>query len=169
MPTRRRAVVLLCLVGSAVSVPVAKGAVQGVARTDDPKPREVTGLSLAGDAVVWGDLPATAGAKRVWTVRLARAASPARAKFASGVPRLTSGSLAASPDYLAVSADATVSGASRLYAGPLDGPLQRVDQSLYAAKPLGWSGTLLATTETVTQNAGFTGRFALRDASIEEA
>ena len=54
----------VALLGALLLATPAEASVVGVARTD---PREVTGLSLAGDAVVWGDLsPYRLGRERTW-------------------------------------------------------------------------------------------------------
>ena len=54
--------------------PAAAGAaVQPLARTDSEIGRGITDVSVAGDAVVWGELsPYRLGAMGTWTVRLGR-------------------------------------------------------------------------------------------------
>ena len=165
----RIAVLTLSLFGGVLTTPVAEATVSGLARTDTPTSRLVTGLSLAGDAVAWGEVSRSrVDARGTWTVRLVRPGGRARTRFSSQVPPFSGGALAASPDHLAVSPDATLhraGGASRLFVGPLEGALQRIDPSLLSAKPIEWSGSLLATNEVYPQQGGFAGRLAIRDAA----
>jgi hypothetical protein len=120
----RLPVVLLVVLGVVLLARPAAASVQGLARTDQPRAREITGLSLAGDAVVWGDLSAyRLGRQRTWTVRLARAGERPRVRFAARLPSLQGASLAASATHLAVmpSRSAGAGAAWRLLAGPLEG------------------------------------------------
>jgi hypothetical protein len=157
---RRIPVLLLVLLGVLVLAPPAPAAVQGVARTD---PREVTGLSLAGDAVVWGDLSAyRLGRPRTWTVRLARPGQRPRVRFTARMPSLQGASLAASATHLAVMPARQLGSraAWRLLAGPLEGPLTVLNDSLASQGELEWSGGRLAAGEFSQGNALITVRDA---------
>ena len=131
MGLHRLPVVLLVVLGVLPVARTAAAEVQGITRTD---PREITGLSLAGDAVVWGDLsPYRLGRQRTWTVRLARAGERPRVRFtARRTPSLQGSSLAASATHLAVmpARSAGAGAAWRLLAGPLEGQLTVLNDSL---------------------------------------
>jgi hypothetical protein len=169
--SHRLLVLLLVMLGV---LPVARSAaaeVQGISRTDS---REITGLSLAGDAVVWGDLsPYRLGRQRTWTVRLARAGERPRVRFtARRTPPLQGPSLAASATHLAVmpARSAGTRTAWRLLAGPLEGPLTLLNDSLASQGELEWSGDRLAAGETSAAGALITVRegasgFAPREVS----
>ena len=175
MGLRRIPVVLLVLLGVLVLAPPAPAAVQGVARTD---PREVTGLSLAGDAVVWGDLSAyRLGRPRTWTVRLGRLGQRPWVRFTARMPSLQGASLAASATHLAVMPARAFGGGAawRLLAGPLEGPLTPLNESLAARGALDWSGDVLAATELAQGEArvtvrdaagGFSPRIVSRDGNV---
>ncbi len=160
MGLRRIPVVLLVLLGALVLARPAPAAVEGVARTEA---REVSGLSLAGDAVVWGDLsPYRLGRHRTWTVRLARAGRRPQVRFTARMPSLQGASLAASPTHLAVMPARQVGARAgwRLLAGPLEGPLTVLNDSLAAQGQLDWSGDRLAASEFSQGNPLITVRDA---------
>lgn len=161
----------VALLGALLLATPAEASVVGVARTD---PREVTGLSLAGDAVVWGEL---SGRERTWNVRLGRADRPPRTRFTARLAPHQSASLAASPTHLAVMPSrSSGSGAVwRLLAGPLEGPLTALNDSIVAQGALEWSGSRLNAAEfsqgvaqiTVRDAAtGFSPRVVSREGNV---
>ena len=178
----RLPVVLLVCLGVLVLDQPAHAAVEAVARTDQPRARDITGLSLAGDAVVWGDLSAyRLGRQRTWNVRLGRAGARPLVRFTARMPSLQGASLAASATHLAVM-PARASGAGtawRLLAGPLDGPLTILNESLSTQGQLEWSGGRLVAGEfTQGQDAlitvrnaatGFSPRVFSRDGNVAAA
>jgi hypothetical protein len=148
---------LLVGVALCATTPVAAGAaVQPVARTDSRIAQELTDVSLAGDAVVWGELsPYRLGARRTWTVRLGRAGQRAHRRFSSRTPPTTLGADApkasASATHLAVmSAGMGDDGLRRLdlLAGALEGPLTPITGPIVWVPPLlDWSGSVLVARE----------------------
>jgi hypothetical protein len=163
------------LLGALLVARPAGAAVVGVARTD---PHEITGLSLAGDAVVWGDVSAyRLGRQQTWTVRLARAGERPRIRFAAKMRPFEGPLLAASATHLALMPSHSVGSgvAWRLLAGPLEGPLAPLNDSLRTRGELEWSGGLLAASEdsqgsaeiTVRDAAsGFSPRVLSRDGNV---
>src|SRR3954468_22099267 len=117
--------------------PAASAAVQAVARTDREIGREVSDVSLAGDAVVWGELsPYRLGRRRTWTARLGRAGQATRIRFRSRTPPTTLGlevpRVAASATQLALMPAYIGDDGSRrfrLLAGPLEGTLSTLNGS----------------------------------------
>jgi hypothetical protein len=175
MSIRRVAVTVGVLVEVALLPPAASGDVRGVVRIDRPDPRDLTGLSLAGDGLVWGQLsPYRLGAPRTWTVRLVRDGQSPRTLFTAVIPwGAERPTLAASPTQLAVMPAVLLAGRLigwRLLAGPLDGPLALLNDSVVVGPPkLEWSGTLLAAKEnpggiTVRDAAGGFAPHELRQA-----
>ena len=166
---------LLVLLGALLVARPAEAAVVGVARTDA---RENTGLSLAGDAVVWGELsPYRRGRQAAWTVRLGRAGQRPRVRFTARMPSLHAPSLAASATHLAVMPARPYGGGAawRLLAGPLEGPLTPVNELIATHGELDWSGGVLAAAESTQGEAlitvrdaagGFAPRVVSRDGNV---
>lgn len=153
MGLRRLPVVLLVILGALLLDQPADAAVQGLARTDRPQPRQIDGLSLAGDAVVWADVTAfRLGRQQTWSVRLVRAGARPRVRFTAKTPSLEGTSVAASATHLAVEPPGR--GVYRLLAGPLEGPLTTASRSLITPSGFEWSGGLLAATEWADADGG---------------
>jgi hypothetical protein len=150
----RLVMVMAALLGSVMSASPAVGRVESVARTDSQLGREVTDVSLAGEAVVWGELsPDRLGASRTWSVRLGGPGRLPQTRFTARLPAGASGidgpATSASATHLAVVQPTSSGGRRRLrlLAGPLEGPLMPVVESILTPPVVDWAGSLLMARE----------------------
>ena len=126
-------------------------------------------VSLAGDAVVWGEMsPNRLGRRQTWTARLGRAGHATRIRFRSLTPPTTLGlqvpRVAASATHLALMPAYIGDDGSRrfrLLAGPLEGPLSTLNGSILSEPALlDWSGSVLVATEGDRRGPVFIARNA---------